>query len=491
LVMKIFLENEAATQIFASDLALALKKGDFIALKGDLGAGKSSLARALIRTLMGEDDLEVPSPTFSLVHNYENDRFVLMHSDLYRLSDSQEIEELGLLEVLEQGILLVEWPQRAGDLLPKPHFLLEIDYAGEGRQVRLEMREEAAVRLEHSCRIRAFLDRAGKGDAQRYYLAGDASSRRYETILTRENQNKFVLMDGARMHPKSANGEPDYAQTVNLAQDVRQFVNLARLIKDKGFAAPRIFAQDIEQGLVLLEHLGQDTLIGEQGLPIAVRYRAAAELLAQLHATDWSDRNFTIPDYDRATFHREACLLLDWYLPYQLGVEVTEAMRQRYSTIWDKLLDRLLATEQVLCLRDYHSPNIIWREGYEGYDRLGLIDFQDALMGPVAYDVASLAQDARIAIVPELEAFILDNYCARRREIDPFFNEKDLRISYFYAACQRASKILGLFVRLYFRDGKVGYLQYLPLLLDYLERASAHPELNDLREFYYEYKILQ
>jgi len=484
MMLEIYLENEAATQIFAQDLGLALKPQDFVALRGDLGAGKSTLARALIRTLMCEADLEVPSPTFSLVQHYENDRFMLAHADLYRLSEPQEIEELGLLETLRTGILLIEWPEQAGGLLPKPNFALELDYAGNGRQLRLRMSDEAATRFARSQQIRAFLAQADMRQAQRYYLAGDASSRRYETILTQTDngrEHKYVLMDGAQMHPTQPNNSVNYAQTVNLAQDVRQFVELARLIKDKGFGAPQIFAQNIEQGLVLLEHLGQETLINEQGLPLIERYQAAAELLAELHATDWADRDFTIPTYDRATLMREVALLLDWYVPYQLKVEVTDEMRALYASIWDEIIDQLQMSEQVLCLRDYHSPNLIWREDYEGRDRLGLIDFQDALI---------LAQDARVDIVPEFEAFIINHYCAKRRQCDASFNEEDLRLSYSQAAAQRAAKILGLFVRLDRRDGKADYLQHLPRMINYLERATAHHKLEALRQFCYSYKIL-
>jgi len=501
--LRIFLDNEAATKIFATDLAMALKKGDFIALKGDLGAGKSTLARSLIRTLAQDMTLDVPSPTFSLLQHYECDFCTITHADLYRLTEAQEIEELGLIEMMEQGVLLVEWPQQAAGLLPEPTFDIMIDYAPTGRQLVVTMPPEASVRLERSLEIRAFLENNGAAQAQRYYLAGDASSRRYETIIASDNTQQWVLMDAAQMHPnqessgqESSGQAQNYAQMVHLAQDVRQFVGLTRLIRDKGFAAPHIFASDLKANLLLLEHLGDEGIIDAYNAPIKERYLVAAEILADFHAQkwpkqkDWPDLTLKIPPYDRPTLHREVNLLLDWYLPYHLNRQVSAAMRQDYSEIWDRLIDRLHAAEQGLCLRDYHSPNLLWRPHCQGHERLGLIDFQDALIGPLAYDVASLAQDARIFIEPELERAILDTYCTRRQQHDAAFDEVGLRNIYAIAAMQRLAKILGLFVRLDQRDGKPDYLKNLPHLLDYLARNLAHPDLHELRDFCLIHKIL-
>jgi len=495
----IFFENEAALRIFAVDLAMSVKKGDFIALSGDLGAGKSTLARAFIRALAEDKYLEVPSPSFSLVQHYELPRFNITHADLYRLSEPQEIEELGLVEALNMSILLLEWPERAEGLLPDPHFSLSLDYVDEGRGLTIDMTQEAEKRLMRSLEIRAFLEVHGQNHAQRFYLAGDASSRRYEIIKPpAKNDEKYVLMDGAQMHPlpNSSQSNQNYAQTVNLAQDVRPFVGMARLLKKHDFGAPQIFSQDLKRGLLLLEHLGSEGIVDDENIPIAERYLFAAFVLADIHAlswsshTSWPDLELTIPPYDRQTLYRETVLLLDWYLPYHQGIDVTDDIRQDYLVIWDQLIDCLLSAEQSLCLRDYHSPNLIWREAHSGVDKLGLIDFQDALIGPVAYDLASLAQDARATIPLELESTLIDAYCARRKIYNINFDEAGLRHTYPLAATQRITKILGLFVRLDRRDGKPDYLKNLPRLIDYLGRNFAHPDLSALRDFCHFYKIL-
>jgi aminoglycoside/choline kinase family phosphotransferase len=141
-------------------------------------------------------------------------------------------------------------------------------------------------------------------------------------------------------------------------------------------------------------------------------------------------------------------------------------------------------------MRDFHSPNIIWRGERQGHDRLGIIDFQDALIGPAAYDVASLAMDARVTVPPEIETVTLDAYIAARHAAGAF-DEEAFRESYAIMAAQRNSKILGIFVRLDRRDGKPDYLKHLPRIRDYLHRALAHPALAGLRDFYTEHGLLE
>ncbi|EJF89541.1 YjeE family ATPase [Bartonella vinsonii subsp. arupensis OK-94-513] len=145
-----FLENEEATQIFAQDLALALKPGDLVTLQGDLGTGKSTIARTIIHTLANDDTLDVPSPTFTLVQNYQLPQFEIIHADLYRLSMAEEIDELGLQEARKQNILLVEWPEKGENLLGPATFALTLQYKDHGRHVTLISAQHSAERLQRS-----------------------------------------------------------------------------------------------------------------------------------------------------------------------------------------------------------------------------------------------------------------------------------------------------------------------------------------------------
>ena len=172
----------------------------------------------------------------------------------------------------------------------------------------------------------------------------------------------------------------------------------------------------------------------------------------------------------------ETSLLADWYAPRKLGRSLSPGERQDFDGIWSDLVGKLDEAEAHIVLRDFHSPNIIWLEDRAGFSRAGLIDFQDAVIGPVAYDVASLAQDARVDVSEGLEAGLVDHYMDARRS-SPGFDPKSFRVQYAIMAAQRATKILGIFVRLDQRDGKPAYLAHLPRIETYIRRSTRHPEL--------------
>lgn len=158
-ILEAFLPDEAATLRFGEDFALALQKGDFITLSGDLGAGKSSLARAIIRTIADDAGLDVPSPTFTLVQSYEALRLPVAHADLYRLSTPEELDELGLVEFLDEGVALAEWPEQGEGFLPQATFAVMLSHEGAGRHILITGQQPAMERLERSLAIRAFLEK--------------------------------------------------------------------------------------------------------------------------------------------------------------------------------------------------------------------------------------------------------------------------------------------------------------------------------------------
>ncbi|WP_309086142.1 tRNA (adenosine(37)-N6)-threonylcarbamoyltransferase complex ATPase subunit type 1 TsaE [Chelativorans sp.] len=487
-----FLPDEQATDLLGDDLALALRPGDVLALSGDLGAGKTTLARALIRAIAGERQLEVPSPTFTLVQSYAL-RIPVHHFDLYRLAQPEELEELGFAEALAEGIVLVEWPERAPGAFANA-IALVLRESGAGREAEISAPPGAAERIAHSLAIRDFLDRAGYTGARRTYLLGDASVRAYETISTEDH--RLILMDAPqrRDEPIVRDGLP-YSRIARLAQSVTAFVGVANALRDAGFSAPCIHAQDLDQGLLLTEHLGDEHFLGSQGTPIPERYLAAAELLAGLHERKWPQSfpvaeglDYSPPPYDHAALGIETELLLDWYLPFVKDRPASQSERDEFSRLWESLFRRLQQAEQGLVLRDFHSPNIIWRGEKQGLDRLGLVDVQDAVWGPAAYDVASLALDARVTVPEPLEAAILAAYCAARRS--PRFDRAAFEEAYAITAAQRNTKLLGIFVRLSQRDGKPFYLRHLPRIRTYLNRVLEHPTLAGLRAFYHEQRFL-
>lgn len=495
-VLQRFLPDEAATARLGEDLAMALKAGDVLALRGDVGAGKSTLARALIRALADDGTLEVPSPTFTLVQSYAGP-VPVHHFDLYRLADASELDELGFEEMLAGGAALVEWAERAEDRLPHGTVTVELLPESDGRLARLTGDEAVMRRFSRSLALREFLAGAGWGEASRRRFLTDASARAYE-IVRKQGHAPRVLMDS----PPLVLGPPlrggrSYAEIVHTARNLTAFIAIGKALAEAGVSVPEIYADDLEQGFALLEHLGSGRFLDDGGRPVADRYVAAAELLAFMHRRRWPQEievrpgvRHVVPPFDRDAMMTEAELLVDWYVPAMSGAPASERLRDGFRRAWGALIDRLEGSEKTLVLRDFHSPNILWRGDRAGHDRLGILDYQDALIGPSAYDVASLAMDARVTVPEAIEQDTLDAYVAARRARGPF-GESEFREAYAIMAAQRNSKILGIFVRLDRRDGKPAYLRHLPRIRAYLRRALAHPALAGLRAFYEEHGILQ
>jgi N-acetylmuramate 1-kinase len=484
--LRVELANPEATARFAEDVSLALKPGDCLCLSGDLGAGKSTFARALIRAIADDPDLEAPSPTFTLVQNYQL-RLPIAHIDLYRIGSPEELDELGLDDALAEGAALIEWPEKALERLPDDRIMMRFDGIGDSRTVTISAPDPFIERLERSFAARAFLGKQYSGPVARRHLQGDASSRTYETIRS-DNREPVILMNAPRRPdgPPVRDGLP-YSQIAHLAEDVVPFVAIARWLRAQGFSAPEILGEDLDQGFLLVENLGTEGILDKDGKPDPERYGVAIDCLAMLHGKDLpgpisvGDRVHHVPAYDARAMQIEVELLTDWYLPWRRGAAVPDEERQEYLDLWQKLFQRLESAEKSLVLRDYHSPNLIWRDERVGIDRLGIIDFQDAMIGPSAYDVASLCQDARVTVDQDLADQLLDRYILARSTADPDFDEAGFREAYGIMAAQRAAKILGIFVRLKQRDGKSGYLRHLPRMEAYIAASLAHPSLQPLR----------
>ena len=240
LSIEIQVADETRLRVLAELLATKLRAGDWVLLRGDLGAGKTTFARYLIRAVLGDALAEVPSPTFTLLQTYEASRFCIRHVDLYRLSDADEAAELGLDDDLDEVVTLVEWPDRAPELRSENVFEILLDEAGAslpgGRSVRIEAHGSAAPRLQRLAASERFLA-AHIGDVSQLsvaYLQGDASARGYARIVA--GARKHLLMD----MPKQPDGPPvrdglSYSRLAHLAEDAAPFVAIAGWLADHGF----------------------------------------------------------------------------------------------------------------------------------------------------------------------------------------------------------------------------------------------------------------
>jgi tRNA threonylcarbamoyl adenosine modification protein YjeE len=488
------LDNEQATTRFAAEIANALEPGNMVTLSGDLGAGKTTFARALIRFLAGDASIPVPSPTFTLMQSYDLPRFPLVHADLYRLSGADELTELGLDDLADGAVVLMEWPDRAGGRLPANRIDLSFKLAPsrslDHREVRVSGYGALGRRVERIAALRTFLNDASLALAERKRMQGDASTRIYERV--RSNSSSAILMNAPRRTdgPPVRNGKP-YSAIAHLAEDVTPFVAMADALRAQGFSAPEIYAADLQHGFLLLEDFGSETFVaGQPPAPIAPRYAEALDLLVTLHAKTLpatlpvrGAAPYTLPRFDLDAFLIEAELLLDWYVPHR-GLAADEASRAEFRKLWQDALQPALNGPQTWVLRDFHSPNLIWLPNRQGLSRVGLLDFQDALIGPAAYDVASLLQDARVDVPDTLENELLARYIQKRTEQDAGFDADAFAAIYAVMVAQRSTKILGIFARLDKRDGKPQYLRHMPRVWRYLKGALDHPALAPLARWY-------
>jgi len=312
---------------------------------------------------------------------------------------------------------------------------------------------------ERDAQIDSFLAAQGWAGASRQPITGDASHRRYERIS--EGRRRAVLMDAP----------PD-------RESLGPFMLIGRYLRARGFSAPEIYAADEARGLMLLEDLGDDryTKLIDDGFDQETLFAAAIDVLIDLHDERPSD--LSIGSLDNHKLLGQVKLVIDWYMPEITGEAASEAAREAYLAAWRAVLPDAGfhgdgATPVGLVLYDYHAPNLMWLPDRQGVARVGLLDFQDAMIGPLAYDVVSLLENPRQDIEPALAEAMIARYLNRRPEIEP----GEFSAAYALLGAQRTARLIGQFIRLWRRDGKPGYLDHYPRLWRRLDASLAHPAL--------------
>ena len=343
----------------------------------------------------------------------------------------------------------------------------------------------------------AFLSTSGWGDAKVSPLPGDASTRRYARLAMKDRH--AMLMDQPQgAESPTAPPEADeqtrkalgYNAVARLAgADCARFAAVADYLRGHGLAAPQIHAADHAQGFVILEDLG-DALFADvlaEGGDETALYQAAVEVLAKIHANDApASLSATKPlfAYDETALIAETDLLVQWFLPLALERDATEAETAEHRRLWTAVLAQIAGGRRVFVHRDYHAQNLLWLPQRDGVQRVGLIDFQDAVAGSPAYDLISLTEDARRDVSPELAQAATAHYLAAMKAQGTPVDETAFRREMAIMAAQRNAKIVGIFARLYQRDGKARYLSLMPRVWRYLERDLSHPALAQLRTWY-------
>jgi N-acetylmuramate 1-kinase len=305
-----------------------------------------------------------------------------------------------------------------------------------------------------------FVESAGWTDATIEPLSGDASFRRYFRVSA--GSRRAILMDAP----------PD-------REDVSPFLHIAAALHALGYSAPEILAADPVRGFLLLEDLGDDlfnVVLAREPTEMPL-YDAAVDLLRDLHGRPVPDG---VPDFDGARALREVRLFCEWTLPALTGAVPSADVTEMFVTLWQRALAPMFDAQRVLCLFDYHAENLIWLPQRAGLRRVGLLDFQDAVRGPAAYDLVSLLEDARRDVFSET----VDRALARYLEGTTVEAREAFLASYALVGAQRNTRILGVFGRLFLRDDKAGYLALMPRVWRHLENDLRAPELADLRDWF-------
>ena len=344
----------------------------------------------------------------------------------------------------------------------------------------------------------AFLARHGLADAERQMLAGDASTRRYER-LRRPGQASLIFMDqppSSETAPCPPDATPEERQTLGYnalarlaAGRVDAFVGVAEWLKAQGLSAPGVIAQDWRAGLAVLEDLG-DGLFADlirQGQDEAPLYEAAIDALARLHEasppavlTGEGEVAWPLLSYDETALKTAGDLLTDWLPKLRTEVTLDAAAVADWERIWAPIRAHGAAGASVFCHRDYHAENLLWLPDRQGAARVGMVDFQDAVLAHPAWDMSMLLHDARRDVSPELEAMCLERYFRARPQVD-----RDAFLADFHAlGALNISRILGVFSRLVFRDGKPRYEDFMPRMWGYLDRCLADPSLAGLAAWF-------
>lgn len=313
---------------------------------------------------------------------------------------------------------------------------------------------------------RAFLEREGWRAARLSPLAGDASNRRYERVAS--GARRAVLMDAP----------------AERGEDIARFLAFTAHLRALGLSAPEIYAADTAAGLALIEDLGDALFVRVAAARPEVEaelYAAAVDLLPRLAAppatASYEGTEARIGPYDGAALEREAMLALDWWAQ-GAGADVTPGLKAEFAGLIGAACAPVAGLRGHLVLRDYHAENLIWLPARRGAARVGLLDYQDALAGAPAYDLVSLLEDARRDTAPALRAAMIARYLAASGA-----DEETFRAGYAALGAQRNLKIIGIFARLWLRDGKPHYLGLIARVWAHLAHDLAHPALAPLAAF--------
>ena len=308
--------------------------------------------------------------------------------------------------------------------------------------------------------LQGFLTKSNWENANRHPLASDASGRTYERLYL--NSKNAILMNA----PYSA------------GEDVRLFLDVTNMLKELNLSAPIIYNEDIKNGFLLIEDLGDDlfALLCKKAPEIDHEiYGSAVDLLLHIHKNPAPK---SLLKYDMNIYLKESKLLTEWYLPAAVSAPLSKSLIDEFHTILHETFSKIPSYNPVLVMRDYHAENLIWLPKRSAIKRVGLLDYQDALAGHPAYDLVSLLEDAGRDTSSDLQKNMLNRYISKT-ELDA----EEFVTAYNLLGAQRNIKIIGIFSRLSLRDKKSSYVNLIPRVWDHLMNNLNHKACSHLKQW--------
>jgi aminoglycoside/choline kinase family phosphotransferase len=312
-----------------------------------------------------------------------------------------------------------------------------------------------------------FIKTHGWGDATVSFLAGDCSNRHYYR-LKKSDGTTVVLMD--------AYGEDE---------KIEPFIKITRLLNSLACSSPKVLNYDFGERFILLEDLGDATFTYclKQGMDPFPLYETAVDALIHIHQTFDVSMCTELPTYAAEEMLKKSSLFLEWYYPYIYGEAAPASAKEEWDDAWHQAFKILGNAPKTIILRDFHVDNLLWLPERTGYQRCGLLDFQDAAVGPQSYDLVSLFEDVRQDVPADLTKKLLKKYLAHFSYLDP----EAFMAQYYTLGAQRITRIMGVFCRMLIQNKRDQYMTFLPRAWKWLENDLKHDNLSDTRHWFETY----
>lgn len=469
-------QNLSDLEKLAKELAPLLNVGGVMTLNGQIGAGKTTLAKLIIQQLTQTPLEDIVSPTFNLYHTYNKGSLEIAHYDFYRIESEMELHEIDLNESFTDKICIIEWADKFKDLLPKDRIEIFINHTKNKRVYRINPLGKFREVVSNRARIENFLVGLDINFTELQRLPGDASKRNYYRVMS--SDNTMILMDATQ--------ESDIKSKTGLNNGIDDFIKIQEYLDSIEVRVPKLIVRNKIDSIILEEDLGEyaytDMLTKENYQKL---YNPAIKTLIHISNINHpknistSSRPHYLKEFDLDIYLNEAETFIDYYWPFIHGKQCNADKKREFTHIMAEVYSNL-TNDKTLMLRDFHSPNLLFLENENGFRKCAVIDFQDALFGHPLYDLVSLTNDARITIDEYQEKYLIGLY----KKDFPFknfqFDDSSFMQQYHILGVQRSIKILGIFARLAILETNQNYLVHMPRVICYIKRIMQSGSVQTL-----------